>query len=92
MADRTEDRREQRITQGVWDAARAEVFGALNGARYEDGGKVLSTEDASVLTGRVMSRLNPDCAECGAHPLGCGWHFDWCSQAPPTGRSLGGES
>lgn len=48
------DRRERRMTQADWDAAKDEVMAVLNGARYDDGGKVLGTEDAIVLTGRVM--------------------------------------
>lgn len=39
------------------EAGRESVFLALVGARYEDGGHVLSAEDARVLTMRVMDAL-----------------------------------
>jgi hypothetical protein len=51
--------RDHRMTQAVWNAAKAEVMAVLNGARYDDGGKVLSTEDALVLSDRVVDALDP---------------------------------
>jgi hypothetical protein len=58
--------RESRLTQADWDAVapafalRESVFLALVGARYEDGGHVLSTEDALVLTTRVLAAIGAD--------------------------------